>query len=480
MVRFTNVPRSGVNIRKRAGIYVRISSDPTGLRAGVERQCTDCRWFCEARDWEVAEVYEDNDASAYSGKPRKGYAKLLDDLSVGTIDAVVVWHPDRLHRSPRELEDFIDLIEKTGAAVATVTAGAYDLSTPEGRLTARIVGSVARKESEDKSRRNRRKHLELAQAGKLAGGGTRPFGYEADRLTVQPEEAELVREAVARVMAGEALHAILSDWVARGVATTTGRPWRTSVLRRMLLSGRIAGLRTHHGKVVTAALWEPIIDRQTHEELLAILGDPNRRRWTTAPTRKYLLTGGMAVCGCCGAALVARPKQGGTRCYVCASGIDFSGCGKIRRLADPIETYVVEEALSAWDPVKLSDALTARAGNGDHNGLGAELVRYEDRLEALKRAHYVEGEITRADYLQLGAELEARIENLQRQVAGRASRRTLSVIPGGDLRAWWDGASLDRRRAVLVLVLDQVVVLPAVKGRNFFDPACVRIDWKVL
>src|SRR2546430_2502409 len=100
---------------KRAGIYVRISSDPAGLRAGVERQRTDCRRFCEARDWDVTEVYEDNDTSAYSGKARKGYAKLLDDLSAGVIDAVVVWHPDRLHRLPRELEDFIDLIEQTGA-----------------------------------------------------------------------------------------------------------------------------------------------------------------------------------------------------------------------------------------------------------------------------------------------------------------------------------------------------------------------------
>jgi hypothetical protein len=41
---------------------------------------------------------------------------------------VVTWHPDRLHRAPRELEDFVDLVEATGATVATVTAGDTDLS----------------------------------------------------------------------------------------------------------------------------------------------------------------------------------------------------------------------------------------------------------------------------------------------------------------------------------------------------------------
>ena len=53
--------------------------------------------------------------------------------------------------------------------VAVVSGGDYDLTTPDGRFTARIVGAVARKESEDRSRRVRRKHLELAEQGKPAG-----------------------------------------------------------------------------------------------------------------------------------------------------------------------------------------------------------------------------------------------------------------------------------------------------------------------
>ena len=61
----------------RAGIYTRISYDPAGQRAGVERQRVDCEALCRSCGWEVARHLEDNDRSAYSGKPRRAYQQLL-------------------------------------------------------------------------------------------------------------------------------------------------------------------------------------------------------------------------------------------------------------------------------------------------------------------------------------------------------------------------------------------------------------------
>ncbi len=152
----------------RAAVYTRISSDPSGQRAGVERQRADCQAHCLARGWKVTEVFCDNDASAYGTKARRAYEHMLAAAESRTIDAIVTWHNDRLHRSPKELEAFIDLVERCGVRLAVVAGGDYDLTTPDGRLSARIVGAVARKESEDRSRRVRRKHLELAEQGKPA------------------------------------------------------------------------------------------------------------------------------------------------------------------------------------------------------------------------------------------------------------------------------------------------------------------------
>src|SRR5262245_50374036 len=148
-----------------AAIYCRISDDRDGRGLGVARQEADCRRLADEKGWQIVEVFTDNDTSAYSGKRRPGYERLVERVRAGEVKAVVAWHPDRLHRSPKELETFIDVVAAAKAKVVTVTAGAYDLATPSGRMTARVVGAVARHESEHKSERIRRKHRELAEHG---------------------------------------------------------------------------------------------------------------------------------------------------------------------------------------------------------------------------------------------------------------------------------------------------------------------------
>src|SRR5262245_34888213 len=152
----------------RAGIYARISSDREGDNLAISRQLADCQQLAQARGWEVVERYVDSDISAYSGKLRPEYQRLLEEIEAGLVEAVVVYHTDRLHRHPRELEEFIDLCERQGTKLATVS-GEIDLATHDGQLMARIQGAMARKESDDKSRRIQRKHQELAHAGRVSG-----------------------------------------------------------------------------------------------------------------------------------------------------------------------------------------------------------------------------------------------------------------------------------------------------------------------
>src|SRR4051794_12065400 len=89
-------------------IYARISADHEQRALGVARQVEECARLAEQRGWPVGAEYIDNDISAYSGKRRPGYEQMLDDLKAGLHDAVIVWHQDRLTRTPRELEDFVD------------------------------------------------------------------------------------------------------------------------------------------------------------------------------------------------------------------------------------------------------------------------------------------------------------------------------------------------------------------------------------
>ena len=229
----------------RAGIYARISSDRDGDQLGVRRQLEDCERLAERKGWQVVERYIDDDVSAYNGHKRPDYRRLLGDLRSGFIDSVVVWHLDRLHRQPKELEEFFEVCDSSGVRNLASVTGDVDLANDDGRFMARILGAVSRKESDDKSRRIKRKALELAQAGKIAGGGSRPFGYESDRKTIRPEEAEVIRECAHRVLAGESLRSVCSDLIERGVPTVSGGEWKTQTLRTILMSGRISGQREH-------------------------------------------------------------------------------------------------------------------------------------------------------------------------------------------------------------------------------------------
>ena len=93
---------------KAAAVYCRISDDRDGRRAGVRRQQEDCEALVRRKRWKVAGIYVDNDVSAWSGKARPQYRRMLEDIKSGLVDGVVIWHQDRLVRHPKELEEFFE------------------------------------------------------------------------------------------------------------------------------------------------------------------------------------------------------------------------------------------------------------------------------------------------------------------------------------------------------------------------------------
>ena len=190
----------------------------------VARQREDCLRLCAERGWTPVE-YVDNDTSATKGV-RPQYRKMLTAITAGEIDAVVVWHLDRLHRQSIELEEFIEITEKAGIApnLATVT-GEVDLSTDDGRFMARIMGAVARKEVERKKVRQQRQSLQRAQSGK--GWGPRAFGYNGNHANpdLVPEEADAVRQAYHDVLAGDSVYSVAVRYRMTAV-TALPRPTR--------------------------------------------------------------------------------------------------------------------------------------------------------------------------------------------------------------------------------------------------------------
>lgn len=463
----------------RTGIYVRISDDKAGGGLGVARQESDCREFVtDPNAWTTVEVYVDNDRSAYSGKPRPAYRRMLADADAGKLAAIVAWHTDRLHRSPAELEEFIDIVERHSITIQTVKAGVMDLATPAGRMAARMFGAVARYESEHKADRQRAKHRQVALAGGTAGGGTRAFGYDLDGITVRDDEADAIRDAAARVLAGESLRGVCANLNDRGILTPAGGRWQQGPLRRMLMSARLSGQREYLGEIVADAVWPAILTPEQTTALRRLLTDPDRS--TRRSARSYLLKG-ILRCSDCEQALVARPRSDGARCYVCASGAKdarFHGCGKRRVLAEPVELFITEAVFAALDSPHLARALRAAAAPQD-TGAQKRADNALLRLDELA-ATYADGGITMREWLAARQPLERAMQRARSELDTQAGIGAAGAYVGraGVLRNAWGGYDVAHQQAVVASVVDRVTVLPGRRGYNRFDPGRFEIVWR--
>lgn len=480
------MPR-GSQSDRHAAIYARISQDREGAGLGVQRQEEDCRALCERRGWNVEAVYCDNDVSAYSGKPRPEWDRLVDDIERGLIDAIAVWHVDRLTRSPIELERVIDLADKHGLKLATVT-GEVDLATPTGRMVARILGATARQEAEHKADRQRRQRRQSAEAGKPNGGGTRPFGYANDRVTVVAGEAKLIREAAGRVLAGESLSSVCRDFAARGVQTPAGGSWQPRTLRRLLGSARISGRREHRqwssgqkgtkplvGEIVAEATWPAIIPTTDSDRLRALLSDPSRQKFSAATGRTYLLSGVLR-CGKCGGRMCGRPRSGVPR-YVCPNLPGGETCGGVATNAARTDELIRDLVLVALASPGLADRLRSRATVDPE--LPAEIRRDEQQLEELATA-WANSEITRGEWAVARNIIDARLERNRKELARVSATAPIESMVGDydDLLKRWESMNVSQRQAVVGSVLERVEVKPA-DPRKKWDPDRFNPIWRV-
>lgn len=456
------------------GIYARISEDRDETQLGVGRQVEDCEHGGAQRGWNVVDRYIDNDISAYTGGRRPEYERMLQDIADGRIDAVIVWHQDRLVRQPRELEHFFDVCDKAGVTHLASVTGDIDLSTHDGRLKARILGAVARNQSDAASRRIQRKAQEIAQAGKPSGGGCRPFGFEDDRVTIRESEAAILRDLAGRLLAGESLRGLCNDLNARGVPTTTGGVWQTQPLRRLLHSGRISGQREHKGEIVAEATWPAIITPSQTRRIRALLDDPTRR--ATRPNRSYLLTG-LLRCGVCGAPLSARPRDDGARRYVCAKGPGLAGRGCVYTLAEPIEELVIEAVMLRYDSPELADKLQGRATESN-DALADAIDELTSRLDELANA-YARQEIAMREWMVARGPLQRELDDARRRQSRHNGNGVLGEFIGrpGMLRKRWGAQSFDRQNAILKAALSDVLVRPGRRGYNRFDPDRFEFTW---
>lgn len=224
------------------------------------------------------------DDGGFSGgnTDRPSLQRLLDDISTGKINVVVVYKVDRLTRSLADFAKLVDLFDRHRVSFASVTQP-FNTTTSLGRLTLNVLLSFAQFEREISSERIRDKLAASKRKGLWVGGAI-ALGYktEKQKVLVEEREAEKVRMIFKKYLELGSVRLLMAHLVRRGVYTRTrklktgklhgGYPFTTSGLAYLLRNRFYIGEVVYKGEILKGPQ-APIVDLKLFQSVQRLMDE---------------------------------------------------------------------------------------------------------------------------------------------------------------------------------------------------------------
>jgi site-specific DNA recombinase len=504
----------------RVAIYVRVSTQRQAQTQTINQQLDRLRKAASDRGWSLAEenVFRDDGYSGASLR-RPGLDRLRDQAALARLDAILITDPDRLARNFVHQALLLEELQRHGCKVEFTDRPLSD--DPQDQLLLQIRGAVAEYERTLIAERTRRGRLHKLRSGQMLPWTRPPYGYRADPdrprdpagVRADPTESALVAEMFDwYAREGRSMLGLAGRLRELGVPSPTGKEyWGQATIRGILSNPTYTGTlyanrtRARPAKVrrssthpigeprdsqapLPAEQWVPIatvpaiVTRELFDRVQAKIAT-NRafaRRNNTAAD--YLLRA-LVSCGGCGLACQARRtlptgktyyvctgknlqvrRRTGTTCrsrFVPSGLLDdlvWSDLADLLRRPDRVTAALRRAAGGCWLPQELK----ARQEN-----LRRGRASLAQQVERLTEA-YLSGVVPLAEYQRRRAELERRDGSLvlqQEQLSGEASRASevAGLVTAAEdfarrVEAGLDAATFERRRELVELLIDRVVV----------------------
>ena len=389
------------------------------------------------------------------------------------FDEIIFWRLDRLIRKVSDFADMIKWAEKYGKGLRSATEP-IDLRSQFGKLIAYIVAVFAEIESMNTSERVSGAHAYLRSVGRW-GGGWAPYGYQAVPnpdgngyvLVIDHEAAEVIREAVRRVIAGEAVNAVVADFNRRDVLTpqdhvhqragrpVQGKPWSAQALMSILRSQTLLGYVTYKSDAVRGPNGTPIVRTtplisETEWDQLQHELDSSARQRSRRRTQTPSLLLGVVKCAICGANCYLGPSARGEMYYRCRT--------HSRAAQHKVQCPALQLRLDSLNA--LAEALFV-AQVGDVEVLERVYrpgVDHADEIALLRRSiSSVRAEFDGGGYSYPGGEEEylERIERLSGRLRELADQPVTQAgydyrPTGQTFRQKWEASTIPERRALML------------------------------
>ena len=291
----------------RCAIYTRKSSEE-GLEQefnSLQAQREACEAFIDSQrheGWVCQRAAYDDGGFSGATMDRPALKQLLEDITAGRVDTVVVYKIDRLTRSLADFAKIVEILDARGASFVSVTQQ-FNTTTSMGRLTLNVLLSFAQFEREVIGERIRDKIAASKKKG-MWMGGVPPLGYGVQdrKLVMIDREADTVRLIFRRYAELGSVRLLKSELEARGIkskswTSASGRlvgdkPFSRGALYLMLQNRTYLGEIVHKGQFHRGE-HTPIVDQPLWDAVQEQLAGNTARRQCGRRTRQPSLLAGM-------------------------------------------------------------------------------------------------------------------------------------------------------------------------------------------
>ena len=453
--------------KRHAAIYTRVSSSKQSEDGTIESQISLLIDYAKKHDFDIPEgwIFQDNGVSGTTIQ-RPALDSLRDLIASGSVDVILIYHPDRLARKYVYQALLLDEFAKAGVEVFFYKNKKAE--TPEEHLLEQFQGVFAEYERAQITERCRRGRLYKARQGAVSVLPNAPYGYRY----VRDEKSGLARyelhkeesETVVKLFHMYAVEGLTLNELCSFMDQSGKKPrrsnlgWDRATMRRILRnrsyiglagfckteksggdsqrimrapkSGRIQ-ISKHARKECPEESWITIpVPSIVSEGLYHMAQEKlnNAQKFASRNTRIPSILQGVLVCGMCGGSYYKKSRKN-VRTYYCCHRSLMKGekkCNNRSIRQNELDEYLWEWILSILRNPKLVEAEIKRRMTED-----PDKKRMAERKMALQRDYnkflssrnklldaYTEGECLSLDELKKRMHiLNQKIQQTEREMA---------------------------------------------------------------
>ena len=418
---------------------------------------------------------------------------MLTDLTTGhtpegyPIHGVMAVNDDRLYRRPGDWERYLRAFTAHEGRVYYDSNGSQDLYAEGFEIKGLLGVAMSLAETRKKQRRARSSHHSRAMRGQSVAAW-RPFGWDDDKISLRPDEADAIRQAVRQVIKGSSISEITQQWNDAGFRTVRGNQFQWQTVKQVLFNARLCGYREIKGELVRdgddqpiVGEWEAII---TPKEWFAATAAVRSRGGKGQPggglVHKYLLTG-LLRCGAlqedgtaCNYKMQGQKAVGWVKYehgYFCKKSVD-GGCNHTFKRGDETDKHITKLVIAKLK----QDAAAARVEVPDW-GREAELDQALTRRAKLEE-RWQNGQVDDEMFFRNLPPLENLIKELRADQAKNLAMKATAEAASDDIDEEWKNSTITQKRAMIKKVLLTVIAIPSGPGNKKFNVDLLVPVWR--